>query len=199
MSGIENLLNEQQRDQLRALIKEHGDKIYSFAMTLTGNEIEASDLTAEAFAKTLKSFNRYDPARPFESWVFKIAQNIYFDRKRRLKTKPTISLNDRREPSSDGWTMGDALNDGKSPLDSQLEKNETQEMVRRTLETIPPPFKEPLMLCDLLDMSYERIADTLKLPIGTVRSRIFRGRQIFKKTIEPYLKKGEKPWTATKP
>jgi len=167
-------------------------------MALTGNENEASDLTAEAFAKALRNFGSYDPSRPFESWAYKITQNIHFDRKRRLKTKPTVSLDEKNDAQDNDATLGDRLADRSKRPDEELSQAEMRDMVQRALDQIPETFREPLALCDLMDISYEQIADMLKLPVGTVRSRIFRARQIFKKAMDPYIRDGGRIWTANK-
>ncbi|MFH2205167.1 MAG: sigma-70 family RNA polymerase sigma factor [Elusimicrobiota bacterium] len=195
MSGS---LNQARREMFRRLLEEKGDRIYSFAVTLAGGEQEAADITAEAFARALKSFARYDPARPFESWLYKIVQNVYFDVKRRQKTRPTVSLDEADDGGDDRRTLGERKSDRARLPEQELAAQEERSMVRAALGRTPAVYREPLALCDLMGMSYEDISRFLRLPIGTVRSRIFRGRQILKKIIEPYYVAGGILWTAAK-
>lgn len=186
------------RDIFSRLLREYGDRIYSFAIALSGNEIEAADLTAEAFARAWKSFGRYDSSRPFESWMFKIVQNIHIDRKRRLKNRSTVSLDDSEEGFRNGEALSERTSDRSQRPEDELANLEADQMVRAALERIPEHFREPLMMCDLFLMSYEAISEISGLPIGTVRSRIFRGRRMLKGIVEPYFTQGGALWTATR-
>ena len=183
----------------RRLLDERGDRVYSFAMALTGSEQAAEEVTAEAFARALKNFARYDPSRPFESWLYKIVQNIHFDVSRRRKTRPTVSLDAADDDDGRDRSLGEKRGDRIALPDRELVGREEAGMVRMALTRVPEKFREPLTLCDVMGMSYEDISSLLRLPIGTVRSRIFRGRQIFRKIIEPYHALGGALWNAAKP
>ncbi|MFH1724320.1 MAG: sigma-70 family RNA polymerase sigma factor [Elusimicrobiota bacterium] len=174
----------------RRLLRENGDKIYSFAFSLAGNEPDAADLVAEAFARALRGFGHYEAERDFHSWMFKIVQNIYIDRKRRLEHRKTVSIENMAGRDEDGGRLQDRWESPEPPPDQELLRDEASSNIRKALARLPDAFREPLMLCDMFSMSYGRISETLKVPVGTVRSRIFRGRQLLRDVMRPYVEEG---------
>jgi len=173
----------------RRLLAENGDKIYSFALGLSGNPTEAEDLVSEAFAKALKNFDRYDPSKGFHSWLFKMVQNMHIDRKRRLETRRTVAIEGLSAKDAKS-SFADSLRSAEPEVDHGLSAAESAEAVRKGLLQVPEDFKSPLMMCDMFSMSYEEIASRLGIPVGTVRSRIFRGRKILRGILAPYVREG---------
>ncbi len=177
--------NEKRR-RFETLLRDSGDKIYSFALGLAGNEQDASDLVAEAWARALKQVDKVDETQIMHSYLFKIVQNLYIDRKRRLESRKTIYLEDAMAGSDDKRSGEERFSGLEPALDSELEREETQQEVRKALETVPEPFREALNLCDMMGLSYEEISTLLKVPVGTIRSRIFRGRTLFREAAKTY-------------
>jgi RNA polymerase sigma-70 factor, ECF subfamily len=133
--------------------------VYRFALQMTGNVVIAEDVTQEVFMALLQKTAKYDPGRgTLASFLFGIARNMVL---RRL------------EKSSE-------IEDYASPEDilEDLTRRETIEVVRRAVLSLPPVYREAVVLCDLQDTSYEEAAQALDCPIGTVRSRLNRGRSM---------------------
>ncbi len=165
-----------------ALVRRHADKAYNFAYRLAGNEQDARDLVQEAFMHALKHFGRYDQSRPFEPWFNRILKNIFLDGMRRYQRKHTVSL-DGPSPIEDvSWEHMLPGNDA-SPAEEMDDKEEGA-LVQKALNLLPLPYKTAVVLCDIEKYPYEKIAEILECPIGTVRSRIHQGRQLLRKAFE---------------
>jgi RNA polymerase sigma-70 factor (ECF subfamily) len=133
--------------------------VYRFALQMTGNVVIAEDVTQEVFMALLSKSAKYDVARgSLQSFLYGIARNLVL---RRLEK--TLEIEDYAGPD-------DILDD--------LTRRETIEIVRRAVLSLPPVYREAVVLCDLQDTSYEDAATVLDCPIGTVRSRLNRGRSM---------------------
>jgi len=131
--------------------------VYRFALQMTGNNMIAEDVTQEVFMALISKTAKYDPARgTLASFLYGIARNMVL---RRLEK--TAEVEDYAGPE-------DILDD--------LTRRETIEQVRRAVLSLPPVYREAVVLCDLQDTSYEAAAQVLDCPVGTVRSRLNRGR-----------------------
>lgn len=181
---------EDKRQLFRRLLRENGDKIYSFALGLVGNKDEAADMVSEAFARALRNFDRFEAGRNFHSWLFKIVQNIYIDKKRRLEQRKTVSIEEVVKTDERGRKLDDLWESSDPAPDEDMLRSERVSSVQGALGKIPSTFRDPLMLCDMFSMSYDQISQSLKLPVGTVRSRIFRGRQMLRDLMRSYVEGG---------
>lgn len=165
-----------------ALLKNNGDKVYNFAWRLAGNEQDAWDLFQETLMKAYSHFESYDQSRPFDSWLFKILQNVYLDERRRNSRKTVASLDAPSPISGKPWEeilSGTDLN----PLE-RLSKEENADLVQRALAGLPPLYRSAVILCDMEGLSYDAIAEVMDCPIGTVRSRVHQARLLLKKAFE---------------
>ncbi len=165
-----------------ALLKKNGDKVYNFAFRLSGNEQDAWDLFQETLMKAYSRFESYDRSRPFDSWLFKILQNIYLDERRRISRKPASSLDAPSPFPGKPWEEILAGTD-LSPLD-RFTKEENIDLVQKALADLPPLYRTAVILCDMEGLSYEAIAEVMSCPVGTVRSRVHQARQLLKKSFE---------------
>ncbi len=165
-----------------ALVRRHGDKAYNFAYRLAGNEQDARDLVQEAFMHALRHFEKYDTTRPFEPWLNRILKNIFLDGMRKYQHKHTISL-DAPSPLEDVAWENMIPSDDLTPAE-EVDQQETGVIVQKALNLLPTPYKTAVVLCDIEKYSYERIAEILECPIGTVRSRIHQGRILLRKAFE---------------
>uniref|UniRef100_UPI0037CA288F RNA polymerase sigma factor SigE n=1 Tax=Nocardioides terrisoli TaxID=3388267 RepID=UPI0037CA288F len=155
------------------IVDEHSDRIYRLAYRLTGNRHDAEDLTQEVFVRVFRSLHTYTPGT-FEGWLHRITTNLFLDqarRKQRIRFDALPDDADNRLPS-DGGTPEDASVD--QLLDSDIEF---------ALASLPADFRVAVVLCDIEGLSYEEIADVLDLKMGTVRSRIHRGRAQLRKAL----------------
>lgn len=147
------------------IVREHSGRVYRLAYRLTGNAHDAEDLTQEVFVRVFRSLSSYTPGT-FEGWLHRITTNLFLDgarRRSRIRFEGLADDAERvhgREP-----TPADAYDDRHFDAD-----------VQEALDALPPEFRAAVVLCDIEGLSYEEIAATLGVKLGTVRSRIHRGR-----------------------
>lgn len=151
----------------------HGRKIYNFAYRLTGNADDAADLAQEVLLRVRKGLAGYRPGS-FDGWLWRIARNAFIDDIRRKRRRPTVSLPDEVDRITE--------NAAPSP-DQVLASVRLGEDVQNALLELPYEFREAVVLCDVVGLSYDEIASAVGAPIGTVRSRIHRGRKMLKEML----------------
>ena len=152
----------------------YGRKIYNFAYRLTGNSDDAADLTQEVLLRVKKGLAGYRPGS-FEGWLWRITRNAFLDDVRRRKRRPTVPLPDEV----------DRVAGHSSPAPDQVLANvRLGEDIQAVLLELPYDFREAVVLCDIVGLSYEEISAVVTAPIGTVRSRIHRGRKMLKERLK---------------
>lgn len=152
--------------------------VFGTALRLTRDREDAQDLVQEAMVRAFEAYDRFD-GRNFKAWILRILTNLYINRYRqRQREAPTGSLDDENavEPSAD---------EGTTP-DRQLFDGMVGAEVEEALSRVPADFRLAVLLSDVEGMSYEEIATIADVPIGTVRSRIARGRAILRRELEDY-------------
>lgn len=155
------------------LIRDTNRQAYALAYRLTGNSAEAEDLVQESFVRAYRFFHRYDESLPFASWLYRIMSNTHVDLMRRKGKLRTTSLDHAGSDGSTEWELPDL----ESSPDKELLENAMEEPVQRALNAITPEFRTAVLLADVEGMAYEEIADVMNTSVGTVRSRIHRGRR----------------------
>jgi RNA polymerase sigma-70 factor (ECF subfamily) len=158
-------------------------RAYSMALQLTRNSTDAEDLVQDTYVKAWKGFDSYIPGRPFLNWLLRIMQRAYLDSRRRENPiRKAESLNTMVSPS-DGEIQELPIADvGPSPND-ELIHEEFCNNLYSALDQLPDVYKTAIKLCDLEGMSYHEIAEIQNTTIGTVRSRIHRGRRLLRDVI----------------
>ena len=171
------------------LISKCGDAAYNFALRLSGNESDAQDLVQQSFLKAFENIKSFDPSKPFQPWLNTILHNLYVDQVKRYERSHVVSL-DAPSPVEDGcWS--DLLPDSiLTPLE-QMTQAEIESTVQGALGKLDLGFRTPIILSDIEHLSYEEIAKIMDCPVGTVRSRIHRGRRILRKKLAAYFESGE--------
>ena len=149
------------------LVTEHSARVYRLAYRLTGNAPDAEDLTQETFVRVFRSLQGYRPGN-FEGWLHRITTNLFLDQARR-RTRI------RMDPLGDDAARYAAPAGPDSP-ERGFEHGNLDSDVQRALDALPPQFRAAVVLCDIEGLTYEEIAATLGVKIGTVRSRIQRAR-----------------------
>lgn len=156
------------------IVRDHSARVYRLAYRLTGNPHDADDLTQEVFVRVFRSLSSYTPGT-FEGWLHRITTNLFLDMARRRSRIRFEGLPDDaaervrgREP-----TPADAYDDRHFDAD-----------VQAALDALPPEFRAAVVLCDIEGLSYEEIAATLGVKLGTVRSRIHRGRSQLRAALD---------------
>ena len=150
--------------------------LYNFAHWLTQDREEAEDLVQETYAKALKGFASYSQGTNFRAWIYRILRNTFLTSRTGMKAAVLVSLSDDDE--------GYELPAGGDDPESLLLARADQEMVRTALEQLPLHFREVILLCDLEELSYQEIARTLGIPLGTVMSRLARARAALRKLLQ---------------
>jgi RNA polymerase sigma-70 factor (ECF subfamily) len=151
----------------------YGRKIYNFAYRLTGNPDDAHDLVQEVLLRVRRGLASYQPGS-FEGWLWRITRNAFLDDVRRQKRRPTSPLPDE----VDRWAQASA-----ESVDVEYARISLGDDIQKALLELPIDFREAVVLCDVVGLSYEEIAQAVAVPIGTVRSRIHRGRKILKELL----------------
>ena len=155
------------------LVAEHADSVYRLAYRLSGNQHDAEDLTQETFMRVFRSLRTYQPGT-FEGWLHRITTNLFLDMVRhRSRIRMEALPEDYDRVPGNEMTPEQAYNFAN--LDPVLQN---------ALDALSPDFRVAVVLCDVLGMTYDEIADTLGVKMGTVRSRIHRGRSQLRKSLE---------------
>ncbi|MEQ4207848.1 RNA polymerase sigma factor SigE [Actinopolymorpha sp. B17G11] len=155
------------------IVRTHSSRVYRLAYRLTGNRHDAEDLTQEVFVRVFRSLSTYTPGT-FQGWLHRITTNLFLDLARRRQRIRFDSLPDdapERLPGSEP-SPAEAYDDRHLDADIQA-----------ALEALPPEFRAAVVLCDIEGLSYEEIAATLGVKLGTVRSRIHRGRSQLREAL----------------
>lgn len=155
------------------IVREHSARVYRLAYRLTGNRQDAEDLTQEVFVRVFRSLSSYTPGT-FEGWLHRITTNLFLDMARR---RQRIRFDALPEDVDDRWAGREA-----GP-ELAWEHNNLDLDVQAALDTLPPDFRAAVVLCDIEGLSYEEIAATLDVKLGTVRSRIHRGRALLREAL----------------
>jgi RNA polymerase sigma-70 factor (ECF subfamily) len=155
------------------IVERHSDRVYRLAYRLTGNRHDAEDLTQEVFVRVFRSLSSYTPGT-FEGWLHRITTNLFLDQARR---KAKIRF-DALAEDADSRIPSRAAAPDATVVDGLFDDD-----VELALAELPPDFRAAVVLCDIEGLSYEEIADVLGLKLGTVRSRIHRGRSMLRKAL----------------
>jgi RNA polymerase sigma-70 factor (ECF subfamily) len=155
------------------VVREHADRVYRLAFRLAGNRADAEDLTQETFVRVFRSLAQYAPGT-FEGWLHRITTNLFLDLVRRRQRIRFDALPDDAGDRLAGTEPGPELAYEQTHLDPE---------VQAALDALPPDFRVAVVLCDLEQLSYEEIAATLGIKVGTVRSRIHRGRVLLRQAL----------------
>jgi len=160
------------------------DHLYRVAFHLAKNQDESQDLVQETFARALSSYEQFAPGTNMKAWLTRILYNFFFDhyhQKRRW-----VSVEDRiaEEDESDYWERVPAENPGP---EGHMFFKELNVKISEALKKIPEEFRTPIVLVDMGDFSYAEAAEVLSCPVGTVRSRLSRGRRLLHKQLKAYV------------
>ncbi|NNG34184.1 RNA polymerase sigma factor SigE [Nakamurella aerolata] len=156
-----------------SIVRDHGDRVYRLAYRLAGNQHDAEDITQETFIRVFRSLHSFKPGS-FEGWLHRIATNVFLDLVRRRARIRMEAL-----PEDTDRIAGHSL----SPEQSYAENNLDPDL-QAALDELPPDFRAAVVLCDVEGLSYEEIGATLGIKMGTVRSRIHRGRHALRLGLE---------------
>lgn len=156
------------------IVSTHSARVYRLAYRLSGNQHDAEDITQEVFVRVFRSLSSYTPGT-FEGWLHRITTNLFLDMVRRRQRIRFDSLGDDADDKLAG--------EEPSPQD-RFDDHHFDADIQQALDTLAPEFRAAVVLCDIEGLSYEEIAATLGVKLGTVRSRIHRGRSHLRKALQ---------------
>ena len=159
------------------------DSLYNFAHWLTQGREDAEDLVQETFAKALKGFGSFQPGTNFRAWIFRILRNAFLTSRSGLAAAAsTLPLNEEEDEQV-------LTPSPRNPESLLLEKIQA-ESIQEAIAALPVAYREVLLLADVEEMSYQEIAETVGIPIGTVMSRLSRARRAVRETLRGTRKQG---------
>lgn len=168
-----------------ALTLEHMDALYGAALRLTRSPKDAEDLVQDTFLKAFRFFDSFEPGTNIKAWLFKIQTNTFINKYRRKVKERELAEQPAEDLMRDRFVSGDqlrALRDPEGEFFDQLLSDE----VLSALEKVPVDFRMAVILADIQGFAYKEIAEILGCPVGTVMSRLFRGRRIMQEQLYSY-------------
>ncbi len=171
------LLLQAQRGDLDAfnrLVLAHQEQLFNIAFRILGDEDLAADATQEAFLHAFQKITTFRSGS-FRAWLIRIVTNLCYDELRRQKRRPQTALEpmtaDGEEIESPAW-----MSDGGPSPEASLDQKELEHAIEHCLQALPPPFRTIVVLADIEGLDYSEIAVALRIPLGTVKSRLARAR-----------------------
>jgi RNA polymerase sigma-70 factor (ECF subfamily) len=160
------------------IVQRYHRRIFNICYRFAGTSDDAQDLTQEVFIKMYRTLNSYDVERgAFMTWLTTMTRNLLVDHFRKTKQdRITDSIDAAPSEHEDAMPLSDRIEDQAAPPDARVQSREAREAVHQALQKLSPELREAVILRDLQDMDYRDIAAVLKVPEGTVKSRINRGR-----------------------
>lgn len=181
---ITEVARDGDRREFDTLVERYHKQAYNIAYRMAGNHADAEDLTQEAFIRAFRFFGQYRRELPFDSWLYKIMSNVFIDRLRR-RPKANIRSLDAPVVTQEGEAQFDVADPCDGPEDVVLSR-EMDVRIQAALETLPEAFRITVIYADIEGLSYEEIADVTRTNIGTVRSRLHRGRRLLRDKLKKY-------------
>jgi RNA polymerase sigma-70 factor (ECF subfamily) len=185
---FEKLFNsekKQQEAELRRDASNHLDVLYGAALRLTKNARDAEDLVQDTYARAFRFEDRYEPGTNLKAWLFRILYNTFINRYRRRGREKELLADIEKNSLQDAVVSDDALYALAHPEEDYLSRLVSAEVLT-ALEELPEDYRTVVMFADVYEMSYKEIADIVGCPVGTVMSRLFRGRQKLKQSLFEY-------------
>jgi RNA polymerase sigma-70 factor (ECF subfamily) len=176
----------QRRTEFEQLAQRYHKQAYNIAYRMTGNHADAEDLTQESFLRAFRFFGNYRRDWPFDNWLYKIMSNLFVDD---LRRKPKARLQSLDQPLENGGRTDDIyleIPDAAANPERMMLCDELDEHVQRALSSLPKDFRMTVVLADIEGMSYEEISKTMNCSLGTVRSRLHRGRKLLRNRLLQY-------------
>jgi RNA polymerase sigma-70 factor (ECF subfamily) len=183
-AGTARIVRAAQRGDAEAceqLARSYQKPAYLFALQLTGHRDDALEVAQEAMLKFFRTLRRFDANRPVRPWLLRIVRNLVRDRGRRMRIRRTVPL--QRDPEA---VVIDPPDPSPSP-EQTAARHELQQLLWQAMAELPPHYREVVALRDYMDLSYREIATALKIPTGTVMSRLHRARTLLRDSVSRYM------------
>ncbi|MCP4727244.1 MAG: sigma-70 family RNA polymerase sigma factor [bacterium] len=165
------------------LVRRYKDQLVNFAYRFLGDKDDAEDIVQETFLRVYRKKDAYKSVAKFSTWIYTITGNLAKTELRRRKRRKILSL------SNIGYEDKDFdLKDTESGPEEKVDKVISNRIIQDAIQSLPEKFKEVIIFRDIQELSYEEISSIVKIPLGTVKSRVNRGRLKLKEKLSEYLK-----------
>lgn len=173
------------KQEFEELALSHLDPLYSAALRLTKNERDAEDLVQDTCMRAYRFFDKFERGTNIKAWLFKILTNTFINRYRRKVKERSVVEGAEREAVHERFVSRDATDFAANPEQYFFDRLLSDDVLR-AIDALPIDFRLVVILADLQEFSYKEIAEILECPVGTVMSRLFRGRKLLQKTLREY-------------
>ncbi|HEU5300147.1 MAG TPA: sigma-70 family RNA polymerase sigma factor [bacterium] len=178
-------------EAFEGLLERYGRRIYQIAYRMAGNEADAKDLTQEAFIRVYRAFSRIDPQAKLESWLYRIVTNLYIDMLRR-RPKARIESLDAPLVTAKGDEVTREVPDESADPEETVLNAQLDADIQRALAALSVDLRMVVVLSDIEGRSYEEISETLRIPVGTVKSRLHRARRMLQSRLAHLMPRRER-------
>ncbi|HHX50151.1 MAG TPA: sigma-70 family RNA polymerase sigma factor [Clostridia bacterium] len=172
------------RSAFEEIVRRYQKQIYSLAYRLTNHLEDAQDLAQEVFIKLYQVLEKYDAQRPFFPWMYKVATNVCYTS---LRRRPANEV-----PLEKVIEFGPIVPQSQHQPEERYETKEVQLLVQQAIAELPEKYRIPLVLRYLEEFSYRQIAEAMDLPLTTIETRLYRGKALLQKRLDPILERGER-------
>ena len=180
-------MNTKHQKEFTELVEPHLPSLYSTAKRMTQDQYDAEDLVQETLFKAYRALDKYKKNTNFRAWIFRILINTYITHYRKTINQPQKVSFDDLEEFYLYKRLDEALFTYNTTKEDFLE-NLFEDEIKDALEDLPQQFRLPVLLCDVEDFTYDEIAKITEAPLGTVMSRLYRGRKLLQKSLWEYAK-----------
>lgn len=171
-------------DSFRVLVLRYQSRVVNYLYRLLRNLEEAHELAQEVFLRIYRALDRFDPKYRFSTWLFRVAQNAAIDRIRRRRLT-MVSMHRPKSEDSEGGAWEFPSNE-RGPY-GELRNRERRHAIREAIQSLRGEYRELIELRHYAELSYDEIAELKDMPLGTVKNKLFRGRQMLKAKLEDFL------------
>jgi len=169
-------------DSFESSLLEHIDALYAVACRLTKNSLDAEDLVQDSLVKAMRARDQYQPGTNIKAWLFKILTNTFINKFHRGGLERTVLEGPDADPLADGWVGAATMRSLRDP-ETQALRPLIEKEIGRALQQLPDEFRLAVLLADVEELSYKEIADVMGCPVGTVMSRLHRGRRLLQQKL----------------
>ncbi len=179
MCSVQN--TENKKKEFEELALQYMDSLYSVALRMTRDAVEAQDLVQDAYLRAYRFFDKFAKGTNFKAWLFKILKNVYINKYRKESRTPQMVDVSGADASENLQTM--------ATPETEIFDRLLDDDITRAIDSLPDEFRYAIILSDVEGLSYKEIAEVLECPIGTVMSRLHRGRNLLRESLYEYAKK----------
>jgi RNA polymerase sigma-70 factor (ECF subfamily) len=169
-------------DSFDSSLLEHIDGLYAVACRLTKSSLDAEDLVQDSLVKAMRARDQYQPGTNLKAWLFKILTNTFINRFHRGGLERSVLEGPDADPLVDGWVGASTMRSLRDP-ETQALRPIVQKEIGRALDQLPEEFRLAVLLADVEELSYKEIAEVMDCPVGTVMSRLYRGRKLLQQKL----------------